>query len=75
VIADMRERGIETTLGTYAVHAQPYFARTFALRPGDLPRSYRAYRQTLTLPLYPGLSDGDVDRVVASLAAALPASA
>jgi dTDP-4-amino-4,6-dideoxygalactose transaminase len=71
VIETMREAAIETTLGTYALHAQPFFARTFGCRPGDLPESYRAYRRTLTLPLYPGLRDDQVDRVVSALTAAL----
>jgi len=70
-IETMREGGIETTLGTYALHAQPFFARTFGCKPGDLPESYRAYRQTLTLPLYPGLRDDQVDRVVSALTAAV----
>ena len=73
VIETLREQGIETTLGTYALHAEPFFAKTYGWRPGELPESYRAYRQTLTLPLYPGLRDGDVDRVVAALAAVLAA--
>src|SRR5262249_37119272 len=51
VIGSMRQRGIETTLGTYALHAQLFFARQNNYRPGDLPNSYRAYRQSLTLPL------------------------
>jgi perosamine synthetase len=71
VILRMRNAGIETTLGTYALHDQPFFQRTFGYRSGDLPRSDVAFRQTLTLPLYPGLSDRDQDRVSATLAEAV----
>lgn len=71
VIEHMRTAGIETTLGTYAIHAQPFFRRAFDLAPGDLPNSYRAYRQSLTLPLYPGLSEDDLTRVAASLRVAI----
>ncbi|MFP5316738.1 MAG: DegT/DnrJ/EryC1/StrS family aminotransferase [Acidimicrobiia bacterium] len=66
VIARMRAAGIETTLGTYAMHAHPAFAR-YGYRPGDLPNSWRAQRQSLTLPLLPRMSEGDVDRVVSTL--------
>ncbi len=66
VITRMRDAGIETTLGTYAMHAQPAFAR-YGYRPGDLPNSWRAQRRSLTLPLLPRMSEGDVDRVVSTL--------
>lgn len=71
IILRMRRAGIETTLGTYALHDQPYFQRTFGYRTGDLQHSDLAYRQTLTLPLYPGLSDGDLDVVSGALADAV----
>ena len=74
VIEHMKQAGIETTLGTYAMHAQPYFQNAFGLRAGDLPNSYRAFQQSLTLPLYPGLSDDDLERVTAELGRAIDRS-
>lgn len=67
VIAAMRRRNVETTLGTYAIHAQPFYAKTYGYAPGDLPQSYRIYKQSLTLPLYPQMSTGDVEQVVVAL--------
>lgn len=67
VISRMRAREIETTLGTYALHAEPFFRRTYGYRVGDLPGSWAAYRHSLTLPLYPGLGDGGVARVAGAL--------
>jgi len=71
VIAAMRDEGVETTLGTYALHAEPFFMRALGHQPGDLPCSYQAYRQSLTLPLYATMTDDDVARVVAALAKSL----
>jgi dTDP-4-amino-4,6-dideoxygalactose transaminase len=73
VIAALRADGIETTLGTYALHAQPYFARTFGLEPGGLPASARAFRSTLAVPLHGSMTETDVDLVVERLAVALEA--
>ncbi len=73
VIEFMADHGIETTIGTYALHAEPFFQRTFGYRPGDLPNSYRAYRQALTLPLYPQLGPNDLERVAATLERAVAA--
>ena len=67
IIAGLRDEGIETTLGTYALHAQPFFASRLDLRGGDRPASYRAYQGSLALPLHPGLSEGDVDMVSSRL--------
>jgi perosamine synthetase len=70
VAAAMRSRGVETTLGTYAMHAHPAFAR-YGYRPGDLPHSHRAQRQSLTIPLWPGMPADVVERVVGELQAAV----
>lgn len=69
VIAALREQGIETTLGTYALHAQPFFASLLDLRLGDRPGSYRAFRTALALPLHPGMSETDAALVSTSLLA------
>jgi dTDP-4-amino-4,6-dideoxygalactose transaminase len=71
VIGRMRERGVETTLGTYAMHAQPCFQRDYGYRPGDLPVSARLFRQALTLPLYPQMAEADLQLVARSLAESL----
>lgn len=71
VIKQIAEANIETTLGTYAVHAQPSMMRRFGYQPGDLPNSYRAYLSSLTLPLHNGMTDADLIRVVGALKASL----
>ncbi len=71
VIANLAGAGIETTLGTYALHAQPFFARTYGFHPGDIPRSLRAFNGTLALPLHAGVGPDEVARVVSQLTSAL----
>ncbi len=66
VIHRMLGDGIEVTLGTYAMHAQPAFAQ-YGLKAGDLPNSFRAQQQSLTLPLWPGIPEEVISRVVHSL--------
>jgi len=67
VIAAMKDKKIETTLGTYALHAQPFFKRQYNYSEGDLPNSYEAYRQSLTLPLYPQMGRDELTRVIMAL--------
>jgi dTDP-4-amino-4,6-dideoxygalactose transaminase len=63
VIRETRTRDVETTLGTYSLHCQPYFQETLDLRPEQAKNGSRAFHQTLTLPLYPQLTGADLDRV------------
>ena len=74
VIARLAADGIETTLGTYALHAQPFFARTWGYRAGEIPNSFRAFSSSLALPLHGGITPSQVEEVVESLKAAVSTS-
>jgi perosamine synthetase len=71
VIGSIRECGVECTLGTYAMHSQPAFQKRFGYRAGDLPVSWRLQQQTLTLPLYPQMTENDLDLVASAVRGAL----
>jgi perosamine synthetase len=71
VVDEMKVRGVETTLGTYALHAQPFFQREFGYQNRQLPNSYTAFTRTITLPLYPQMSERDLDLVADTLKAVL----
>jgi dTDP-4-amino-4,6-dideoxygalactose transaminase len=73
LVMALRERGVESTLGTYAMHAEPSFQRACGTRPGELARSYALAEGTLAVPLHQGMSDEDVDTVAAALADAISA--
>lgn len=66
IIRKMAKYGIETTLGTYALHAQTAYRR-YGYYPGKLNNSNQAYEQTLTLPLYSTMSVQDIRYIVKCL--------
>lgn len=69
VVEALRAQGVGSQVHYIPVHRQPYYqARYGAL---DLPGADAWYARCLTLPLYPGMADADVDRVVEALAGAL----
>ena len=74
VIAGLRERGVESTLGTYAMHAEPAFQRACGTRPGDLPVSHMLAERTLALPLHERLADDAPARIADALRAAIASS-
>lgn len=71
VIRRMREHDIETTLGTYGMHLQPYFRERFGIDDEALPHTTRAHHQALTLPLYPQLRAEDMDAIDRALRASI----
>lgn len=65
VMTALRGLGIGTQVHYIPVHRQPYWRRRY----GDLalPGAMTHYTHTLSLPLFPAMADGDVDRVAAAL--------
>ena len=70
VVTAMAGFGIETTIGTYALHRQPAFSG-WGYGPGDLPNSSRFADHSLTLPVIPRMAASQVERVVGTLASVL----
>lgn len=66
IMRALAQRGIGTQVHYLPVHLQPYYRRLYGRieRPG----ADDYYRHCLSLPLFPAMADGDVDRVVAALA-------
>lgn len=52
------------------VHLQPYY-RDLGFAPGDYPNAEAYYERAITLPLFPAMSERDVDTVVEALAKAV----
>lgn len=48
------------------VHLHPYYQREFGTKAGLCPNAERAYEEILTIPLYPSMTDKDVDDVIAA---------
>jgi len=63
LIAALAERNVGTGLHFPACHLLSYVRERFGTGEGNLPQTERAARRILSLPLFPGMSDGDVDYV------------
>lgn len=69
IIKLLAERGIETQIGTYALHQLPQFNRLS--RAGKLENSTLLYRNLLALPMSYDLTFDDQQKVVAELSHAI----
>jgi len=64
IMTNLRAKGIGTQVLYIPVHLQPWYRQTYGYRLGKCPNAENYYRRALSLPLYPGLTDEDVDRVI-----------
>lgn len=71
VLADLQARGIGVAVNYRAVHLLKYYRETFGYTRGMFPEAERIGDSTLTLPLYPKLTDEQIDYVADSLKAAV----
>ena len=59
--------GIQTRPGTHAVHRLGYYARKYGLAADAFPNACRSEDLTITLPIFPGMTDADQERVTDAL--------
>lgn len=69
LVRELAEVGVGSQVHYIPVYRQPYFIRRYG--PMRLDGAERYYGSALALPLFPAMSDADVDRVVLELARAL----
>jgi UDP-4-amino-4,6-dideoxy-N-acetyl-beta-L-altrosamine transaminase len=65
LMRELLAAGIGTQVHYFPVHLQPYYQELYGHQ--TLPGADTYYAQCLSLPLFPAMSDGDVDRVVDAL--------
>lgn len=66
-IEEMTRRRIGTSVHFIPLHLHPYYRDTYGYGPGQFPVAQSNYERMLSLPLHPGLSDGDVADVITAV--------
>ena len=65
----LRAAGVGVNVHYLPVHLHEYYRRRFGHKPGDFPVSEAYYQRALTLPLFPKMSEEDVNRVLETVRA------
>lgn len=73
IIDRLRDAGVGTSVHFIPLHLHPYYRRTYGYAAADLPVATREYEREISLPIYPDLTDAEVERVVEALGVALRA--
>jgi dTDP-4-amino-4,6-dideoxygalactose transaminase len=70
ILVALGQQGIGTAVNYRAVHTLSYLASSLGVPRGALPVAEEIGDRTISLPLYPTLTDAEVDRVVLAVAEA-----
>ena len=64
IFSSLRNAGIGVNVHYIPVHLHPYYKVNFGTSLGLCPVAESAYERILSLPIFPGMSDDDVNRVI-----------
>ena len=70
-IERMFDRGVGVSVHYIPLHRQPYWRDAYRLDPAAFPHSEHVYDRAISLPIYPRMTDGDVETVINAVRASL----
>jgi perosamine synthetase len=71
IINELRQRNVGVGVHFMPVHQHLYYSETFNLNDDDYPVASAAFPRLMSLPIYPGMIDENVDRVIDVLTSTL----
>lgn len=63
-IQALRARGVSCSVHFIPLHLQPYYQRAYGYKPGDFPHAEQQYKSCLSLPIFPGMTDQEIEHVI-----------
>jgi perosamine synthetase len=63
-IDGLRDKEIGTSVHFIPLHLHPYYREKFGYKPRDFPNASAVFERIVSLPIYPGMTEADVERVV-----------
>jgi dTDP-4-amino-4,6-dideoxygalactose transaminase len=70
-IREMKSRNIGTSVHFIPVHLHSYYREKYGYQPEDLPVAHREYLRLVSLPLYPAMTEQDVQDVIEAVDATI----
>ena len=67
VFRALRAEGVGVNVHYIPVHLHPYYRNRFGYRGGEFPNAEAAYRRLISLPMFHGMTDADVDDVTTAV--------
>lgn len=67
-IQELRKLNIGTSVHFIPIHLHPYYRDKYGYKPEDFPIAFEEFQRIVSLPLYPRMSDQDVQDVIEAVA-------
>jgi len=64
MIEKLKARGIGTSVHFIPLHMHPYYKGTYGYREEDFPVASKQYQRYLSLPIFPGMTEIQIDYVI-----------
>jgi dTDP-4-amino-4,6-dideoxygalactose transaminase len=66
-IQALTEAQIGSSVHFIPLHLHPFYRDTYQLTADDFPAALHAYERVISLPIYPGMTDEDIEDVIAAV--------
>jgi dTDP-4-amino-4,6-dideoxygalactose transaminase len=66
-LEELRHRGIGCSVHFIPLHLHPFYQRAYGYRAGDFPNAESQFQSCLSLPIYPGMTDDEIQHVIRSV--------
>src|SRR5205823_14107045 len=66
-IQALTKANIGSSVHFIPLHLHPFYRDTYQLAADDFPAALHAYQRAISLPIYPSMSDEDVEDVIAAV--------
>ena len=67
LVEELKQRGIGTSVHFIPLHTHPYYRQNLGYRIGQFPNAERHFEAAISLPLFPGMTEEETDRVTGTL--------
>jgi perosamine synthetase len=74
-IEELRQRGVSTSVHFIPLYRHPYYRDTFGYDQQEFPVSEKIFERTVSLPLFPGMTDAEIRWVTESVAGVIGGAA
>lgn len=74
IFAALRDEGIGVNVHYIPVHLHPFYRQRFGTEVGLCPVAEAAYEEIISLPIFPRMSDGDIDDTIMAVRKVLGAA-
>jgi len=63
-VQELKKRNISFSVHFIPLHLHPYYRKKYGYKANDFPQAYTAYKRIISLPIYPKMTQKDIEDVI-----------